>query len=228
MYDKAILDYTKSLELNPENADTYNNRGNLCKAKGKYEEAEKDYNKTIKLKPRYKEAYHNLGVVKIKLSKFTNAIYYFTLAISIEKKCVATFLNRANPKTKPEYIENLKPENDLAVTYFRRGLAKNKFKNYKGAIEDFDESVKAMPGFAHALMCRDDTFKFLEKQSKERKLPPDPTVEKRENLKGWNPIEATCSFITKTKEEIKIVSEEYLRQRLKGKDPGECGALPFD
>ena len=31
-YDRAIVDYTKALELNPDYADAYNNRGNAYRA----------------------------------------------------------------------------------------------------------------------------------------------------------------------------------------------------
>ncbi len=49
--DKAIADYNKTIELKPDYAFAYNNRGNVYDDKGEYDKAIGDYNKTIELKP---------------------------------------------------------------------------------------------------------------------------------------------------------------------------------
>lgn len=58
-YDNAIFAYTKSLELNPEDADAYTNRGVAYDTIGEYDLAIRDYDQIIKLNPRAVDAYIN-------------------------------------------------------------------------------------------------------------------------------------------------------------------------
>ncbi len=60
-HEEAMKDYDKAIELNPQYAEAYNNRG-IAKAElGRNEEAMKDYDKAIELNPQYAEAYNNRG-----------------------------------------------------------------------------------------------------------------------------------------------------------------------
>ena len=56
-YDRAIEDYNRAIDLNPDHADAYSNRGLVCEIKGDYDRAIEDYNKAIELKPDLAEAY---------------------------------------------------------------------------------------------------------------------------------------------------------------------------
>ena len=59
----AIEDYTKAIELKPDYAKAYNNRGIAHKALKDYQKAIADYNKAIELKPDYANAYYNRAIV---------------------------------------------------------------------------------------------------------------------------------------------------------------------
>lgn len=61
-YQGAIADLDQAIELNPENAFAYNNRGNTYYALQKYPQAIAEYDKAISLKPDYAEAYFNRGL----------------------------------------------------------------------------------------------------------------------------------------------------------------------
>ena len=53
--DKAIADYTRSIEVNPGFATAYYNRGSAYYFEGKIEMASDDYKKALELKPGYGE-----------------------------------------------------------------------------------------------------------------------------------------------------------------------------
>ena len=55
----AIADYTKAIELNPNYAAAYNNRGNSKNKIKDYKGAKADYTKAIELKPNYTKGYGN-------------------------------------------------------------------------------------------------------------------------------------------------------------------------
>jgi tetratricopeptide (TPR) repeat protein len=58
MYDEAIADYNKAIELNPPFiSQVYNNRGNVYYLIENYEMAKSDYDYAIKLDPEYTDAY---------------------------------------------------------------------------------------------------------------------------------------------------------------------------
>jgi len=61
-YGRAIVDLTKAIELNPQNAVYYNWRGEAYRAKGDCERAIADESKAIELNPLQAEYYINRGV----------------------------------------------------------------------------------------------------------------------------------------------------------------------
>src|SRR5882672_6459236 len=60
-YDRAIQDFDRSIQLNPNSASTFINRGLAYKKKEQYDRALQDYDKAINLDPRAEIAYDNRG-----------------------------------------------------------------------------------------------------------------------------------------------------------------------
>ena len=63
-YKDAIADYSKALELIPDNAEAYNFRG-LSKSNLNHNHGSiADFNKAIELDPNFADAYNNRGISK--------------------------------------------------------------------------------------------------------------------------------------------------------------------
>ncbi|MHB9294737.1 hypothetical protein PilKf_00462 [Pillotina sp. SPG140] len=60
-YERAIIDYTEAIRLNPKDAIVYNNRGAAYYNKKEYEHAIIDYTEAIRLDSKYATAYYNRG-----------------------------------------------------------------------------------------------------------------------------------------------------------------------
>ncbi len=60
----AIKDYDKAIEIDPENAMAYNNRGNVKQYLRDLQGAIQDYDKAIEIDPNYATAYNNRGIAK--------------------------------------------------------------------------------------------------------------------------------------------------------------------
>jgi tetratricopeptide (TPR) repeat protein len=60
-YDLALSDYSKAIEINPNYANAYNNRGNLYSELQKYDLALSDYSKAIEINPNLAQAYLGRG-----------------------------------------------------------------------------------------------------------------------------------------------------------------------
>jgi Flp pilus assembly protein TadD, contains TPR repeats len=61
-FDKAIINYKKSIEINPDYAEGHNNLGSVLYKLGKFSESIDSYQRAIKIKPNFTEAYNNLGL----------------------------------------------------------------------------------------------------------------------------------------------------------------------
>ena len=61
-YQGAIDDWSKAIEINPQNADAHYNRGSAMNNLGNYQGAIADFTKAIELDPQDASIYQNRGV----------------------------------------------------------------------------------------------------------------------------------------------------------------------
>ena len=69
-YREAIADYTKAIEINPQDANSYYNRGLSKSYLQDHKGAISDYNISIKINPQVAVAYNNRGNAKYDLSDY--------------------------------------------------------------------------------------------------------------------------------------------------------------
>ena len=79
-YKEALADYDRAIELNPDDAVAYSNRGIAKSELGQYEAAFTDYDAAIRLNPDSAEAYYNRGNAKAVLDQREAAQQDFTTA----------------------------------------------------------------------------------------------------------------------------------------------------
>ena len=96
----AISDYTKAIEINPNDAKAFYNRGNSKDEIQDYEGAISDFRKAIEINPQYVAAYNNIAFVKRRRTINDNygAIFYATKAIEIDPNYSYAYLNRGVAK----------------------------------------------------------------------------------------------------------------------------------
>lgn len=92
--DKKIVYYSKAIELDPDFAEAYNNRGSAYKKKGEQGKAIRDYNKAIELKPNFAVAYYNRGTVYGEKGEQDRAIRDFNKAIELNPDYAKAYNNR--------------------------------------------------------------------------------------------------------------------------------------
>src|SRR5580658_4847956 len=76
--DKPIAEFTKAIELKPDDAEAYNHRGSAKQAKGDLDGAIADFTKAIQLKPDDAGAYNNRGSARQDKGNLDVAIAAFT------------------------------------------------------------------------------------------------------------------------------------------------------
>jgi tetratricopeptide (TPR) repeat protein len=83
--DKAIADYTKAIEINPQYISAYYNRGVAWYDKGDYDKAIVDYTKAIEIDPKFALAYQNRGHAWEKKGDSDKAIADYKKAVELQQ-----------------------------------------------------------------------------------------------------------------------------------------------
>jgi len=87
--------FTKAIELNPNYAVAYNNRGYTQLTQKNFGYALRDLNQAIALNPNYSVAYNNRGNVHFQRKKYEQAMMDFDRAIAIKPDYAAAYYFRA-------------------------------------------------------------------------------------------------------------------------------------
>jgi protein O-mannosyl-transferase len=156
--DKALLFYSKAVELDPENAIAFDNRGVILKNQGRIDLAVQDFKKAIGLAPEYADAYNNLAAAYIDQGRIDEAIGSAQKALDLtpafasarynlgaayfEKGETASALKNFNQaiELNPQYAA---PYRGRAMVYYENGRLDQ-------AIDDFSQAIKLKPRFAEA------------------------------------------------------------------------------
>ena len=123
-YDQALSELNQALQIDPRDAESYNNRGSILTFKGQYQEAISDFDKAIKLNSRYAKAYYNRGLAYFYLKHYLKAVTDLAVAIEL------------NPKD--------------AEAYHNRGLAYDQLGQTDRAVDDFNMAIALKPNLADA------------------------------------------------------------------------------
>jgi lipoprotein NlpI len=167
-YDEAILDFSRAIELNPTNPNSYDQRGTAYRRKGLLDKAISDYNKAIELDPDFAPFYYDRAVTELGKFRSESVISDCTKAIQLDPTYANAYMYRGGAYlSKGLYDEaitdfskaiDLDPKWDQA--YVNRGAAYTEKRQYDQAISDFDQAVRINPENAMARKDRDLVLKM--------------------------------------------------------------------
>jgi len=112
----ALADYNTAIELDPEYAGTYYNRGLLHEMQEEFGSAIADYSSVIRLNPKHAEAYNNRGGLRNRQGDSSGALKDFNTAIRL-----APFSSEA---------------------YANRGMLRLSQNELQGAVQDFTKALE--------------------------------------------------------------------------------------
>ena len=149
----AINHHKKSVEINPDYAEGYNNLGIAFQKLGLFEEAVKNYKKTLKLKPDFSLAYNNLGVVLKSLNKLDEALVTSKKAVELDPKFAdahnnigAILQDLGNYEEAYKfYNKAIKLKSNYSEAYYNLGILQKKIGKIEECVENFQKAVKANP-----------------------------------------------------------------------------------
>lgn len=98
-YAAAIEAYSQAIQLKPDFAEAYNDRGFAYYLRGNAERAIADFTRAIELRPNYPKAYNSRGVVYMSSGYGSSrAIADFDRAIVLKPDFRYAYINRANAR----------------------------------------------------------------------------------------------------------------------------------
>lgn len=119
LYDLAIEQYEKALEIDPTNPEAHYNMGYAYIRQGRHNEALEEFKKVVSLNPYDSEAHSNLGLAYYNLGMIEDAIGQYKKAVELD------------------------PTD--AVAHFNLGYALSGKGRYLEAIEEFKKSIELDP-----------------------------------------------------------------------------------
>jgi tetratricopeptide (TPR) repeat protein len=173
IFEEALKDLNKSLELSGDKATTYNNRAAVLIDMGKYEDALKDLNKAISLAPGYGAAYNNRGNVHFQLAHYPAALKDYKHAISLMPTNAAPYNGRAkaqsmmgHPYAGLRYISRAIALNGkYTAAYRNRAQLYQHLELSDNALADYDRLIGFAPKDPTLYIGRGNVYL---KQGKER------------------------------------------------------------
>ena len=115
-FNKEILDaHNKAIDLMPDYAGAYINRGNVHINLKKYEKAFADFKKAIDLEPNYAEAYFNRGNLHAKLKEYEKAFADYDEALRLKPNYAEAFYNRGTTKAELHRKDEARKDLEKAI-----------------------------------------------------------------------------------------------------------------
>jgi tetratricopeptide (TPR) repeat protein len=146
-YDRAIKDFGKAIEVDPNYAAALHNRGNAYRNKGQYGLAIADYDRAIALDPNFTAAYFNRGIAYQERA-FWDFDAYLNDGL-FEDHAIADFdqVISRNPR-------NTGALNNRANSYLRK-------QQFERAIADYDEAIRLDPNSALYVKNRGNAYRIM-------------------------------------------------------------------
>ncbi len=161
-YDGAIRLYGEAVELNPNYAQAYNNRGCAYDDIKQYERAIADYDAAIQLDPNFAAAYNNRGAAYANMEQHERAIQDLDTAIELDPNYFEAYNNRGVAYYNlgelelaiADYDRAIELNPNDAVVYLNRGVAYVMSENLQRAFADADKAIQLNPNLAYAYYIR--------------------------------------------------------------------------
>ena len=161
-YQKAIQLYSEAIELDPNFAEAYSNRGYAKYLLGEEENALQDYDKAIELNPNLSEAYNNRGNAKESLGDENGALEDFDKAIELNPDYANAYNNRGVVKRELgdtaeamiDFNKAIRLRGNFSEAYCNRGVLKEKIGDNNGALLDYNVAIDLNPFFFGSYKCR--------------------------------------------------------------------------
>jgi hypothetical protein len=150
-YRRAVDNYTKLINDNPQFAEAFEGRGNAYVGLKNYDKAEQDFREAVTIKSDYAEAWKDLGSVYKQKNDLDQALTAYSQAIHYKSNYVDAYFGRGDTYT----AKGGEASYDLAIAdytriiattqsaeaYYKRGLTYKAKGDKPNALADFKQAI---------------------------------------------------------------------------------------
>jgi tetratricopeptide (TPR) repeat protein len=211
--ERALSDIDRAIELNPNDAKHFNNRGFMRMGMEQFQAALVDFDKAIELAPRYKNAFNNRGLLFIAQKRFEDAIVQFNRAIEIDDQYLDAYNNRGFAETESGQAAKALDDFNVVIelnpkyvnAYNNRGLLLAQAGDYENALLDFTRAMMLDPMNPKYYEHRQEVYR---KQGEYRKAMDDE--KKYDWLVEYHLLTAEIAAATNPVDELIQRAEHFL------------------
>jgi tetratricopeptide (TPR) repeat protein len=158
----ALADFSHAINVQPNTARAYANRGDLYAKTGKTEQAMADYDDALKLEPGNDRYLNNRGLCREKANRLREALADFDAAIQLKPRTGIYYANRAKVHNKLADFKAALDDVSLAKSLgidlpfltFEAGFAYYNLQDFNRAVIKFNKVLAKEPVFTDALIYR--------------------------------------------------------------------------
>jgi len=169
--EDAVRIIGKSLQIDPNQTDALNNRGNALRDLKRLDEALVSYDRAIALKPDYAYAHSNRGNILKDLKRLDEALISYDRAITLNPKFSEAYYNRSNTLKDLKRLDEALASYDRAITlnpdyaeaYSNRGITLEDLSRLDEALASYDCAITLNPDYAEAYYNRGNTLQNLKR-----------------------------------------------------------------
>lgn len=161
-YKKAMSDFDKSIEMNPEYGKAHTNRGAIKVMFGDYKGAVEDFSQSIQINPRDTVALFNRGNAQSYAGDFKRAIEDYSKTIDYAKidfdainwRGKAKFYSGDFKNAIEDFSSCIAMGDTSADVRFNRGSVFANVSEFKSAVADFNRAIDLNPNHDNAYLNR--------------------------------------------------------------------------
>jgi len=167
IYDTAILDCNKAIELDSTHIEAYFYIGIANNEKKEYNNAIEFFKKVIDLNPNHAKAWNHMGFSYEKLEQFDQAIDSYKIAVGFDSTYTLAHYNLANAyKHEKQYdlaIDSYKKATEIdpnyATAWLFMGYAYLDTNDYYSALQSLEKAIDINPDIGKEIKSSIDTLK---------------------------------------------------------------------
>ena len=167
----ALDAYTRAIEIKPDFALAWNNKGIALWNLHENEEALKAYNKAIEFRPDFALAWNNKGIVLSKLDKKNDALDAFNRAIEFKSDFAEALNNKGNvladlgrhEEALNAYKMARNIKKDFAEAWYNEGVVHADSKKYEKALYAYNKAIDSKSDYTEAWYNKGNVLAYLDR-----------------------------------------------------------------
>jgi tetratricopeptide (TPR) repeat protein len=159
-YQGSLTNFDRAIQLNPNSADAYTNRGILKADRLQdFQGALADLNRAIQLDPNHFNAYAGRGILKAdRFQDLPGGLADLDRAVRLDPTHFNAYANRGIIKVKLQDFQGALTDYNRAIqidpnyvnAYANRGHLKAKLQDVRGAVDDYNRAIQLNPSHFNA------------------------------------------------------------------------------